>query len=192
MARNFSVKFANRENPERFRQGFAQLLAVQHNSEADQVFEFKLRKCADDLVEDGLCEVLANYLKQKQWRKADEETAWIFYQVMVKGKYEDWYDLLDQFPCETLKKIDQLWLDNSNNTLGISIQSRIYQSLSGEKKWEQFCDRVWGSGKSYNEIIRDIGKKMIPGASSGTSAYLPVSIYTKYYVKGLGDCGWGV
>ena len=27
----FRLKFANRENPERFRQGFAQLLAVQHN-----------------------------------------------------------------------------------------------------------------------------------------------------------------
>ncbi|QIR38505.1 CHAT domain-containing protein [Tolypothrix sp. PCC 7910] len=173
----FRLKFANKENPERFREGFYQMLAVQHNSEADKGFKSELRKCADDLVEDGLYEALSNYLQQKQWRKADEETAWIFYQVMVKEKYQDWVDLLKNFPCETLKAIDQLWLDNSNNTLGISIQSRIYRSLSGEDVWEQFCDRVWGSRfKTYNEIMGDIEESeesVIPAIAS-----IPVLIYT--------------
>ncbi|WP_414546187.1 CHAT domain-containing protein [Nostoc sp. CCY0012] len=180
----FRLKFANKSNPERFRQGFYQTLAVQYNKEADQAFEFELRKCADDLVEeDGLLNALENYLKQRQWRKADEETAWIFYQVMVKEKYEDWDDLLKNFPCETLRKIDRLWLDNSNNTLGISIQSKIYQNLSGddEEKWMQFCDRVWGSqNKTYNEIMRDIEEseeyQWIPA-----TATIPALIYTHNY-----------
>ncbi|MBD2200676.1 MULTISPECIES: CHAT domain-containing protein [Calothrix] len=56
----FRLKFANKENSERFRQGFAQMLAVQYHLEADKAFEFELRKCADDLVEDGLLDALAN------------------------------------------------------------------------------------------------------------------------------------
>jgi CHAT domain-containing protein len=175
----FRLKFGNKDNPERFREGFDRMLAVQYNPQADNAFESELRKCADELEEDRLCEALANYLQQKQWRKADEETAWIFYQVMVKEKYQDWTDLLKNFPCETLRKIDRLWLENSNNTFGISVQSRIYQSLSGEdnlKKWEQFRDRVWGSQAiTYNEIMRDIGES----EETVTIAKLPLLIYTK-------------
>ncbi|MEA5606016.1 CHAT domain-containing protein [Nostoc sp. UHCC 0252] len=186
----FRLKFANKENPERFRQGFYQMLAVQQYKNSyqelkpNQAFEFELRKCADDLVGDGLCEALANYLKQKQWRKADEETAWIFCQVMVKEKYESWYDLLVNFPCETLRKINQLWLDNSNNTLGISIQGGVYQSLSGYDKWGQFCNRVWGSPcESYNEIMEDIeerekNKMFVEPTSANLLAKLPALIYT--------------
>jgi len=179
----FRLKFSNRDNPERFRQGFSQILAVQPNLEADQAFVLELRKCADDLVEDGLCETLEKYLKQKQWRKADEETTWLFFQVMVKEKYESWYDLLEEFPCETLKKINQLWLDNSNNTLGISIQSRMYQSLSGEYKWERFCNHVWGSEsgyKSYEILMEEVEKRedRIPSI-----AYLPVLIYMRLDVQ---------
>ncbi|QIR38512.1 CHAT domain-containing protein [Tolypothrix sp. PCC 7910] len=194
----FHLKFANKENPERFRQGFYQMLAVQYNSEADKAFELELRKCADDLVENGLFDALANYLRQRQWRKADEETAWIFYQVMVKEKYAYWDDLLKNFPCETLRAIDQLWLDNSDNKLGISIQSQIYQSLSGgetweQEQWRQFCVRVWGSEyKTYNEIMGDIEESeesVIPA-----TATIPVLIYTKAE-EWLGDgfmMGFGV
>jgi len=173
----FRLKFANRENPERFRQGFAQMLAVQLNSTADQAFEFELRQYVDHLREDGLCEALENYLKQKHWKKADEETAWIFYQVMVKEKYKDWDELLRNFPCETLRNIDRLWLENSNNTLGISIHSRIYQSLSREGNWQQFCDGVWGSrSKSYNDIMADLGESEVEKMPKG---FLPAMIYIR-------------
>ncbi|ARV57995.1 hypothetical protein BZZ01_04495 [Nostocales cyanobacterium HT-58-2] len=179
----FRLKFANKENPERFRQGFSQMLVGQPNPVSDQAFEFELRKCADDLVEDGLCEALENYLKQKQWIKADEETAWIFYQVMVKENYKNWNDLLKNFPCETLRKIDRLWVENSNNTLGISIQSRIYQSLRGRDVvvWEDFCYHVWRSMYhtymiSLNEIMRDIGES--EETAFGTPV-LPKLIYTR-------------
>jgi hypothetical protein len=172
----FRLKFANKENYERFRQGFDQMLAVQFNQEADRAFESELRKCDDDLVENGLFEPLENYLQQKHWKKADEETAWIFYQVMVKEQYRDWERLLRNFPYQTLSKIDQAWLDNSNNTLGISIQSQFYQSLSTEDKWEKFCDRVWGSKyKKYKEIMDDITES----EEAVCYAMLPAFIYTK-------------
>ncbi|ACC85183.1 CHAT domain-containing protein [Nostoc punctiforme] len=111
----FQLKFANKENPKRFRQGFSEMLAVQYNSEADQAFEGELRKCTNELLEDKLCTKLENYLQQQHWKEADEETAWIFYQVMVRENYRMWRELLENFPCETLREINRLWLQNSNN-----------------------------------------------------------------------------
>ena len=180
----FRLKFANKENTERFREGFYQMLAIQYNLEADKTFESELRKCADDLLQDGLCEVLANYLKQKQWKKADEETAWIFYQVMVKEKYQNWEDLLCDFPCETLRKIDRLWLQNSNNKFGISIHGKIYQSLGSPSiddwNWDVFGEQLgWKQDDwlSYYELMNKFeNDKRMP---RDTLSSLPALIYLK-------------
>ncbi|WP_193200668.1 CHAT domain-containing protein [Nostoc sp. MG11] len=190
----FRLKFANKENPERFRQGFSQMLAVQYNPEADKAFEGELRKVADDLVKDGLCIQLENYLQHKQWKEADEETAWIFYQVMVKEKHKDWSELLKNFPCETLREINQLWLQNSKDQFGISIQAEIYQSLGSpsyrDDNWDIFGERVgWkqtsnsGGWLSYGELINIIknNEGMPPDVTSSSPVFvlLPVLIHTQ-------------
>jgi len=203
----FRLKFANKENTERFRRGFSEMLAVQYNLEADQAFEGELKKVADDLIEDGLCIQLENYLQQKQWKEADEETAWIFYQVMVKENYEDWKELLTNFPCETLREINRLWLQNSNNNFGISIQAEIYRNLGspsyGDDKWDVFGERVgWkqeadDSWLSYYELMKKFEKNNVqddvplplPAMPS-----LPALIYTRYdwdRLFGKGLWFWG-
>jgi len=197
----FRLKFANKENLERFRQGFSQMLAVQYNSEADRAFESELKKCTKELEEDGLCTQLKNYLQQQQWKEADEETAWIFYQVMVKKNYEDWYELLNNFPCETLREINRLWLESSNNKFGISIQAEIYQGLGspsyGDDNWYVFGERVgWKQDNwlSYDELMEEFeGNNAQEGERmrSLPSAWplLPILIYTR--VVGWRDgCGW--
>lgn len=196
----FRLKFANREKPKRFREGFSQMLAVQSNLDADSAFESELRKCADDLVNDKLCTQLENYLKQKQWREADEETAWIFYQVMVKENYKDWENLFENFPCETLREINLLWLENSDNKFGISIQTKIYQSIIGmEGKvwepeiWEKFCDHLgWRQGGiylMYNDIVSEtsITTDMTDLQSAQADGKMPLLIYTR--LEGIGR-GW--
>jgi hypothetical protein len=184
----FRLKFANKDNPERFRQGFSQMLAVQYNREADEAFEAELRAVAGDLVEIDLT-VLENYLKQKQWQRADEETAWIFYQVMVKENYEDWQYLLKNFPRQTLNEIDRLWLESSNNKFGFSIQKDIYQRLGqpwwgNDKKWKEFCAEVgWFDGNdflSYNGLMKRIAQ--ITELPVDTLPALPVLIYTRMRV----------
>jgi hypothetical protein len=132
----FRLLLANKENPERFRQGFSKMLAVQYNTKAkaDQLYESVLRKVATDLVEYDLFTTLENYLKQGEWKSADEETALIFYLIMVKEKYEDWNDLCKNISYEIIKKIDLLWLENSGGKFGISIQAKIFQSLKREVK----------------------------------------------------------
>ncbi|MEH1779736.1 MAG: GUN4 domain-containing protein [Nostoc sp.] len=178
----FRLKFANKENPERFRQGFSQMLAVQDNSEADKAFEGELRKVADDLVNRELCIQLENYLQQKQWKEADEETAWIFYQVMVKENYQYWGDLLENFPCKILNNINRLWLQNSNNKFGINIQSKIYQSLGGTTEYNS---AVWADFGECVGWMQEVARYR--------EGLLPVSIYTRWDgwcgVFGY-DCWW--
>jgi len=140
----FRLKFANRGNPERFREGFHNMLAVQLDSESQQVFESELRKVAGDLVDLELYTLLEHYLKQQQWEEANLETIWIFYQVMVKEKYKHWQDLIKYFPCKILTEINRLWIDNTSNKSsdksGICLQTEINTSWLKEEvdSWERF------------------------------------------------------
>lgn len=113
---------------------------------------------------------------------------------MIDENYEDWRELLENFPCETLREINRLWLENSNNKFGISIQAEIYQSLGspsyGDSNWDVFGERVgWKQDHwlSYDELMEKFEKKNVQERSpSRTSSSplaiptLPVSIYTKF------------
>jgi predicted NACHT family NTPase len=99
---------------------------------------------------------LETYLKNGQWQEADKET----YRVMIKtvdkeeGQFFDPEDL-ENFPCEDLRTINQLWLRYSHNKFGFSVQKEIYESLGGTREynwevWEKFGDRVgWRKGDQW-------------------------------------------
>ncbi|MEG3864105.1 GUN4 domain-containing protein [Microcoleus sp. herbarium12] len=91
---------------------------------------------------------LRNLLAAKKWEEADEETARVMCKVAGREE-EGWLNTesIDNFPCEDLRTIDQLWVKYSNGRFGFSVQKRIYQSLGGtreydSKVWEAFGDRV--------------------------------------------------
>ena len=91
---------------------------------------------------------LRNLLAAKKWKEADEETARVMLKVAGREK-EGWLNTesIDNFPCEDLRTIDQLWVKYSNGRFGFSVQKRIYQSLGGtssydERVWEKFGDKV--------------------------------------------------
>ena len=162
----FRLLFANKENPERFRQGFTEMLAVQYNPEADRVLELELRNLKDKLPTENLFTHLEEYLSQEEWRKADEETAWLFYLVMVQQGYKDWHELCREFPSETLNEIDRLWVEYSDGHFGFSIQKRIWESVGGTpdadyKTWEKFGTEVEWYGanhlwREYNSLSFNI------------------------------------
>ena len=91
---------------------------------------------------------LDRLLASGKWEGADHETT----QKMLKAAdrtSEGWLreEYLDQFPCEDLRTIDQLWVKNSNGLFGFSVQKRIYQSMGGTRKydkeiWEAYGDSV--------------------------------------------------
>ena len=105
---------------------------------------------------------LDRLLASGKWKEADEET--LKKMLEEAGRTEDgWLRIedIDQFPCEDLRTIDQLWVKYSNGRFGFSVQKRIYESLGGtreydEKIWEAFGDRVGWRVKNtwleYNEL----------------------------------------
>ena len=90
---------------------------------------------------------LRNLLAAGKWKEADGETERVM--LKVAGVGEGWLESssIDNFPCEDLRTIDQLWVKYSNGRFGFSVQKRIYQSLGGTREydrkiWEALGDRV--------------------------------------------------
>ncbi len=109
---------------------------------------------------------LRDLLEQQQWKEADGETARVMLQVANRTK-EGWLrvDDLDNFPCEDLRTIDQLWVEYSNGKFGFSVQAKIYRELGGMRGydgrvWDAFGDRVgWrvnGRWIYYKDIAYDL------------------------------------
>ena len=68
---------------------------------------------------------------------------------------------LQNFPCETLGEIDQLWLDASGGKFGFSLQKRIYVEECGgtpngqydQAAWHCFIDKVGWPVVKENEWV---------------------------------------
>jgi serine/threonine-protein kinase len=99
---------------------------------------------------------LEQLLKAGKWKEADEETANKMLEVARITKEAMLIPKdIDNFPCEDLRTIDQLWVKYSNGRFGFSVQKRIYQSLGGTQSlnnliWYAFGDQVgWRVGGSW-------------------------------------------
>ncbi|HCQ21655.1 MAG: serine/threonine protein kinase [Aphanizomenon flos-aquae LD13] len=108
---------------------------------------------------------LRDYLAQGKWKEADEETRRVMLAVAKREKEGCLDDKsIDNFPCEDLRTIDQLWVKYSDGKFGFSIQKRIYQGFGGTREynseiWRQFGDKVgWRKGGNwlyYEDITFD-------------------------------------
>jgi hypothetical protein len=82
---------------------------------------------------------LDELLKTGQWQAADLETKAIMLRIVGREDYLP-REIIDEFPCEPLDIVDQLWLHRSGNRFGFSVQVRILQEVAGN--WEKFGDLV--------------------------------------------------
>ncbi|ELS48345.1 GUN4-like family protein [Microcystis aeruginosa FACHB-905 = DIANCHI905] len=109
---------------------------------------------------------LEDLLKRQQWKEADNETARVMLQAANRTK-EGWLRVedMDNFPCEDLRTIDQLWVKYSGGRFGFSVQAKIYRELGGTRQynrrvWDAFGDRVgWRVNNSwifYNDVTFDL------------------------------------
>ncbi len=73
---------------------------------------------------------LRDLLKAKKWKEADTETLPFMLQAadLTSQGYLTEKDI-ESFPCEDLHIINQLWLEESGNKFGFSVQKEIYQNL---------------------------------------------------------------
>ena len=110
---------------------------------------------------------LRDLLKAGKWKEADQETAKVMLQVAnrVSEGYLRVEDI-DNFPCDDLRTIDQLWVHYSKGKFGFSVQKKIYMDELGgtrdynEEIWYEFCDRVgWRKGGdfvSYSDLTLEL------------------------------------
>ena len=124
-------------------------------------------------------------LALEDWKEADQETTRVM--CLAVGSHKEGglgrVDV-DNFPCEDLRTIDQLWLYYSNGKFGFSIQKEIYESLGGTKEyhpkiWRKFCDHVgWrreGRWMNYDELTFNL---------SASSGHLPADCVFTIPVSG--------
>ena len=105
---------------------------------------------------------LRDLLAAGERKEANRETKERMVEVANRQKqgYLDVKDI-DNFPCEDLRTIDQLWVHYSNGRFGFSVQKDIYLGLDGtrnykEEIWYKFGEQVgWRKGGewlSYSEL----------------------------------------
>jgi eukaryotic-like serine/threonine-protein kinase len=141
---------------------------------------------------------LENFLKNKEFKKADGETLRIFLELTDRTK--QWSlkaDQLSQISCEYLININDLWLNYSENKFGFSLQRNLWQELGGQNKIfnkniaDQFGEKVgWknsSSDKLYKDMIYDL---------SAPQGHLPKEINARlgqdwgipYFSQKVDDC----
>ena len=117
--------------------------------------EQKALEALNPSVKNSRYQDLENYLKNKQWQEADNET----YRLMITAVGKDkgqWFDEKDlrEFPCDELLAIDRLWVKHSDGLYGFSVQKQIYVECGGkldysfpsDETWKKFGDRTaWKS-----------------------------------------------
>ena len=101
---------------------------------------------------------LRDLLAAGKWKEADQETAKVICQATGREK-RAWprpnMEDINNFSCEDLRTINQLWLHYSDNKFGFSVQKKIYESLGGTREynedvWKNFCDGIgWRKGESW-------------------------------------------
>ena len=114
---------------------------------------------------------LEEYLKAKDWGKADRETDKLMLSAVGKESGQRLeLDDLRNFPCDELLAIDRLWVKYSNGLYGFSVQKQIYVECGGnldfsypsDETWDKFCDRVaWDETKKNRTTRVDLFKNFI-------------------------------
>lgn len=125
---------------------------------------------------------LQNLLKARRYKEADQETTRMML-VVARREKEGWLDTkaIGSFPCQDLRTIDQLWVQNSNGRFGFSVQRQVYNQVG--KDLVKFADqvewRVYGAWKNYDELIDEEIEK-------APQAHLPIESFIWELASPLG------
>ncbi|MCG6137668.1 MAG: GUN4 domain-containing protein [Nostoc sp. LLA-1] len=89
--------------------------------------EEKLRKQVEASLTEHLYAQLEYFLKANNWEAADRQTDRLMLNI-ARREEERVLDLeqFNNFSCPDLQKIDQLWVSNSNQRFGFSVQKEIW------------------------------------------------------------------
>lgn len=109
---------------------------------------------------DGAYNRLSQLLESQQWQAADEETIQLIQQATgLKEKLiptdGDIATALRFFPCGDLRRMDEVWIKNSQGKFGFTTQSKIYQEVVSQIN----SNDQMSSLKIVGEFEKRIGRK---------------------------------
>ena len=88
---------------------------------------------------------LEKFLVEKEWKNANEETMKVMLTVANRER-EGWFDneCINNFPSKDLSTIDRLWLNHSNGRFGFSVQKLIYDERKARFQTERIVREEFG------------------------------------------------
>ncbi|MCX5963238.1 MAG: GUN4 domain-containing protein [Cyanobacteria bacterium] len=98
---------------------------------------------------------LRDLLKAGEWEAADQETYRLMITTVGKNEGQEFdREDLENFPCEDLRALDNLWVTASNGHFGFSVQKKIWEKcgspMSYNDDYEKFMEAVgWRSGDNF-------------------------------------------
>lgn len=141
--------------------GGSSIVTKETIKQSDQALEQEL-EVLKEKVQSSRYQKLEEFLKNHQWKEADDET----YRLMIAtvGKEEgQWFeeDDLLSFPCEELLSIDRLWVEYSESQFGFSVQKELYIECGGiadgqhhAEAWKSFCNtNGWMEKDEYIKVL---------------------------------------
>lgn len=101
---------------------------------------------------------LRDLLAAGKWKEADGETRLVMLKAARREK-EGYFDResIDNFPCDDLRTIDQLWVKYSQGRFGLSVQKKIWLLVGGkvDKETEKKLGDCVGWRKEYSWLDYD-------------------------------------
>jgi serine/threonine protein kinase len=126
---------------------------------------------------------LRDLLKAGKWKEADKETARVMLAVAKRENNPLSCEDINNFSCEDLCAIDNLWVKYSDGKFGFSAQKKIYQCVGGtresdQKIWDAFADKVgWREeGKWFEEYENITFSKTKPKGNLPLFVFGPGSV----------------
>ena len=130
---------------------------------------------------------LKQFLEAGKWKEADEETFRIMLAVTQREK-EGWLNetSIDNFPCDDLRTIDDLWIKYSNGRFGFSVQNQIYQGLGGTRKYNDEIWAAFGDKVGWRQGERRLWYKDVAFNILSPQGHLPARFWDDWDGKGVG------
>ncbi|MFM8294119.1 MAG: GUN4 domain-containing protein, partial [Microcystaceae cyanobacterium] len=129
-----------------------------------------------------LLESLEDYLCVAEWKKADEITAKLMLKVANQTMSLNPDDIAD-FPCEALRKIDELWQIYSHNRFGFLAQAEVfndcflstsYNIILTPKNWQKYAQALgWYANAQWPNRHGDL-RFSLTNVPKGYLPFLPM------------------
>jgi len=133
---------------------------------------------------------LRDLLAAGKWKEADEETLKVMLKAARQEK-EGWFtkESIENFPCDDLRTIDQLWVKYSQGRFGFSVQKKIWLEVGGKVDYDTECklgDRVgWRKGGQWLDYSNLTFK------IAAQAGHLPWALAHAGWYGGWGGAGFG-